>query len=69
MNASWSKPRRWFEHVATCGAMLFWAIQAFGLPLAVIVNTPSTVWGWLGALFWQVLFLLALLHMWSVRRS
>jgi hypothetical protein len=49
--------------------LLLWAISAVGLPLAVITNTSLSVWGWLGALFWELVFLLALLNLWVTRRG
>lgn len=68
MDHSSSRPRRYFERGASRGALLLWGINAAGLPLAVAVNTPTSIWGWLGAALLEVLFVLALLDMWVMRR-
>jgi hypothetical protein len=46
---------------------LFLAINALGLPLAVVVNTPSSIWGWLGALFWEMCFVVGFFGLWRQR--
>jgi hypothetical protein len=55
--------------LANYALVLFWAIQTFGLPLLIVVNTPSSILGWLGALIWELLFIIALVHVWSTRRD
>ncbi len=69
MDESSSKPRRGSGPWVSRGAYLFWAVNAFALPVALAVNTPSSVWAWVGALFWEFLFVLALLDVWSKRRG
>jgi hypothetical protein len=69
MNESSRKPRRWSEPWVTWVTLVFLGINAIAVPIAVTTNTPSSVWGWLGAVLWEAVLVFALVDMWLMRRG